>query len=175
MSQGPEDSPQQPKMPPLPPNHDPDLPEEVLSLISPGNPVRELIHELRNARLAINMAQRTFVKRSEIEAEFSTKQELTRTRRNLHRSIAGICATLALLIVTAGWAYWSARTYRWDQYHNCMARNAQNAASIDFTRKYIAIQTRSQDQDTARRVIELIKEAQKKAPVVQPDCSKLKP
>lgn len=180
-----------PKMPPMPPLPPDAFDEEqgYLSLLAPGDPTRELIHEIKNLRVAIRLAEATFVRRTEIESKFSTKTELAEAERKIahykHQAtqrfwfaFLAVVAALSLLGVgglVAGRAYFNQqKAYKLDQYRTCVERNAQLERSRKFFSDYIEIESESADQVTGRRLVKLIQDSAL-TPTVQPDCSRLKP
>lgn len=152
-----------------------------LSRSAPGDVFRELIHEIRQTRTAIRLAQATFVSKTELEKRLQDagRQIRVQRQRATRRFYFAIGAVFfSLLIMGAGGvaattAYvQQQREYEHDQYVTCLERNAQVEQSKEFMDKYVAIEARSQDRETANRVIALLREY---TPQNAPNCKRLAP
>lgn len=150
--------------------------EGHLSKTKPGDPIHEIIHELRNTRAEIRLTRNTFVSKVDFEERLDAAGKRIRRSRLWTKIAIGTLAVLFIAAVTVGTiaalAYkHQQHTYQKGQYATCLERSKELEQSADFLRKYIRIESESQDQKTARQVIALLNSAQS-AP---PDCTRLKP
>lgn len=100
-----------------------------LSKDQPGDVLRELIHEIRNTRAAIRIAQATFVSRTEMETKIKTAKDEARVERKkstrrLHWMIGIVAASVIALAGIGAFATWAIYHSRDEQnYERCLQGN----------------------------------------------------
>lgn len=119
--------------------------EGHLSHSAPGDTLRELIHEIRQTRTAIRLAQATFVSKTELEKRLEAAgHDITHLRKQSSRRlwIAVGVIVVALIAMGAGGIV-AASAYRYQQrqaaYDRCLQGNAFRQGDHELWNKVIAL------------------------------------